>query len=192
MWLCGAYVALAPYPLTVVVVVQDSKPKTSSYYTHSSFNLKHRKSWWSSSTGSTMSPTTLSPATPSQVYWKKTKKTEQWFCFWVFVSTRKGLLILFFFVLHFSYVPERVGFSVPRRLLWWNRQGDRWWGKAKGWELFAKRRAFQLIESQTWERGSSWICFFLVLFHSPLLECLSPMPPSLPLQGNLFPFLFSS
>lgn len=96
MWLCGAYVALAPYPLTVVVVVQDSKPKTSSYYTHSSFNLKHRKSWWSSSTGSTMSPTTLSPATPSQVYWKKTKKTEQWFCFWVFVSTRKGLLIFFF------------------------------------------------------------------------------------------------
>lgn len=191
MWLCGAYVALAPYPLTVVVVVQDSKPKTSSYYVHSSFNLKHRKSWWSPSTGSTMSPTTLSPATPSQVYWKKKKQSND-SVFEFLCQQGRDFNFFFFFVLHFSYVPERVGFSVPRRLLWWNRQGDRWWGKAKGWELFAKRRAFQLIESQTWERGSSWICFFLVLFHSPLLECLSPMPPSLPLQGNLFPFLFSS
>lgn len=134
MWLCGAYVALAPYPLTVVVVVQDSKPKTSSYYTHSSFNLKHRKSWWSSSTGSTMSPTTLSPATPSQVYWKKTKKTEQWFCFWVFVSTRKGLLI-FFFCVAFQLCSGKSGIFCPSQALMVKPARRQMMGKGKGMRI---------------------------------------------------------
>jgi len=108
------------------------------------------------------------------------------------IKNNKNVLFYYFSVMcsistvlcDFSYAPERVGFSVPHRHFLWNQWRGRWWGRAREWRLLARPPAFLLIESLTWAKDSSWISFFLVLFHSLVLECLFPTPISSFLQGN--------
>lgn len=110
-----------------------------------------------------------------------------------FTGKRKLTLVLYIFcdclksgvrimdalcLICFSYAPARVQCSLQHRPCLWCPGGPRWWVRAREWESHA-RQQFQLITSQTWVRGSLWICFFWVLSHFPLVLCWFLMPLSL-------------
>ena len=133
-----------------------------------------------------MASTTLSPATPSQVK-RKGKKSHQI----MFILELSFFLLDFFdwimclFVMCISYALARVACSLLHMQRLWNQQGQLWWQKRKESELHVRLQVFLLmIKCLTWVRGSLWICFFWVLFHSPLLACWFLIPISLSLLGK--------
>lgn len=159
MWYCGI-----PYPLVVVVVINQSSnihqnPKKQNHFQESQ---------------NTMAASTLSPATTSQV-----KENSPW-CYISFVIVWRVDLELWMLLclICFSYAPARVQCSLQLRPCLWCPGGPRWLVRAREWESHA-RQQFQLIMSQTWVRGSLWICFFWVLSHFPLVLCWFLMPLSL-------------